>query len=165
MTNFAAIDATRLRDMLQAVLAVLVDAAEGGGWSPDETAVTLVQPGYGCDSIYVWPQSITPDPDPRLPCAVVPVVAVRWAIALCVGADETENAAWWAERVDQLDPLWSVLAGLYASVTDKTLVKRLNEAAGIGTDCMSVALGRADRFDSADVFVWEGTLFVTMTTG
>lgn len=164
MTNFAALDQTRLRDMLQAVLDVLLDAADGAGWTPADSAVTLMQPGYGCDAVYVWPQSVGPTPDPQLPCAVVATVTVRWAIALCVGADAEETGDWWAERVAELDRVWGVVGGLYAAIVDKTLVRALNAAAGVGTDCMSVRVGRADRFDSADVFVWEGSLAVDLPT-
>lgn len=163
MTDFAALDQTRLRLALEAVLDVMVDAAEGGGWSPAESAVTLMQPGYGCDGLYVWPNVVVPvQGDPTQKCVRTPRVDVRWAMALCVGADATENAEWWRDRVDLLDQVWAVIGGIYQAAADGTMAKAVHAVAGTGKDCGVIQVGNAARFDSGDVLVWEGSLTILL---
>ena len=166
MTDFAALDQTRLRQALEAVLDVMVDAANGGGWSPAESAVTLMQPGYGCDGLYIWPNQVLPGPpgdiDPNQKCTRTPKVDARWAIALCVGADEVEGADWWRDRVDLLDHVWAVIGGIYQSAADGTMSKAVHAVAGTGKDCGVIQVGNAARFDSGDVLVWEGSLTILL---
>ena len=156
MTNYAALDETRLRDVAQALLDVLVDAAEGAGWVDPTNQLTLVRPGAGCDSISVWVDSIVPQVVGGGPCSVVPQVVLRYAIAVCMGADEIESAGWWAERADFLDRVWGTIGGLHVASADGTL------CAALGVACDEVALTRSDRFDSADLFVWEGAVVLTL---
>lgn len=162
MTNFYLIDATRLRGAMQALLEVLVDAAEGAGWEPSEACITPVEPGINCDSIHVWPQTIRPERPSGATadkCHVLPVVDLRFSIASCFGSDYVASCEWWSaeQRTPAiLDRLWGVVGGLYVATSDGTL------RAGMGVTCEDVSLGRVDGFDSGDMFQVQGTVSVTL---
>lgn len=154
MTDFAALDETKLRDACEAVLGVLVDAARGAGWEPSAQAVTLVDATPECDGVYVWPATIGVEAAAK--CVAVPQVGVRWLVASCIGAGEVEDDAWWGDRVELLDRVWAVVGGLFAAYTDGTL------CGALGLACDDVRLDRVDRFDSGDLFVWSGVVTVTL---
>lgn len=152
--DYATLAHGAMRTQAEAILGVMVDAAEGAGWSPKSAAVTLARPGEQCNSLYVWVDTIRPDGLDRQQCAVDAVIDYRCMISVCMGAAVNETDAWWAGRVERLDMAWGVVAGLYAAHTTRTLCSAL------GVDCQHVTLGTFSRFDAGDMFTWEGTVSV-----
>lgn len=152
--NYAGLAHTRMRRQAEAILDVMVDAAEGAGWAPSSRAVTLARPAEQCNSLYVWVDQIRAEGLDRQQCAVVPVIDYRCMISVCMGVAVNETDAWWAGRVERLDMAWGVVAGIYAAHTSRTLCKTLD------VQCTDVNLGTFVRFDNGEMFTWEGTVSV-----
>lgn len=154
------IDPTTLRDTAQALLDVLEDAADDVPWTPANVAVTATRPAYDCDSIYVWPESarMVRAGNPPGKCFTVINVTYRWGLSVCIGAAEVEDDAFWAEHAAKLDRVWGVIGRLVQAGDDCTLGSML----GVGKDCSNVTVGDAARFDSGDLFVWEGNVSVAL---
>lgn len=161
MTNYAAIDITRLRDASNGLLEVLSDAANGIGWNLSQTMVTVARPGFAnCPAIAVWQDFITDAPQNLAAdrCVHLPRVTLRYSLAQCIGvAGTVEDANWWGARVDLLDNVWGVTGGLYKAASDGTL----KAAMGLTTSD-GFTLGRSQRFDDANMFVWEGSVDVVL---
>lgn len=150
-------DPTVLETTAIAILNVLKDAAEDMGWQPKNACVTAGTASIDCDSIHVWPDSISPTRDSAgESCHVVLRTRFQYAVAVCIGANRVETCKFWNEHSAEVhDKIWALEVALVVA----TLT---NNFCGVG--CGQV---RFEPFTlvppEGDVQVWQGALSIDLS--
>lgn len=141
-------DTTVMHEAALSLLTVLKSGADDAGWDPI-AEVAAGEPSYGCGSLYVWVDRITPEIG-NGGCVVASQVQFRYAIADCVGADIDEeeivtSAPQHHERV------WAVWVALVADCCAHSSI--------VGVQADTVRVGTLQQLTtSGGIAVWSGTV-------
>jgi len=138
-------DTTVLYDAAASLAAILEAAANDAEWNPVVRVATL-EPSVDCDSIYVWPDPITPSRD--TPCNQTIRVTFNYGIGMCDLNDRDEHAIF-EDAETRLGYLWAVIVGLVDACCDATL---------LGAQADNLELGAVSVVQSGDIPVWRGSV-------
>lgn len=151
------VDTSTLLTAAEGLASTLDDAALNMGWDTT-VCVTPIEPTFDCEVVHVWLGKILPEQQPK--CQVLSRVELRWAVAHCIGAAETESCDWWGEegRTDTAyQRLWGLYGGLVQAYLDGTLCANLG-----GVSCEGVRIGQVDTFNDGTLVVYSGTITVAL---
>ena len=156
-------DPTTLFTALDGLADLLAEAAAAVPWTRSDgsavpACVAPVEPAVECDTIHVWPGSISTIHQSN--CVAAPEVLLNYRIATCIGASNVEDCAWWSEgnrAENAVGRLWGVYGYLIASFLNKTLSDDLG-----GVSCQDIRFEPVQNVESADFAVWTGALRVNL---
>jgi hypothetical protein len=137
-------DTTVLHDAALILAATLEAAANEAGWYPTVQVATL-EPSFDCDSIYVWPDPITPAREN--PCNQTLRVTFQYGIGMCGMADRDETVIF-TQAETRLGYLWAIVVAVAEACCSSI----------IGAQADSIELGAVSVIQSGDVPVWRGSV-------
>jgi hypothetical protein len=150
------IDPTTMHTAAEAILAVLELGAADTGWEPARACVTPGPVGVDCDSLFVWPDAITPIRDQAGQCPFVLRTRFQYVIAVCVGTNSNPTCSFWETNAPKShDAAWGVQAYIVQDAASGNLC---------GAACTDVRFGDFTLLTNDGGFSWwQGSVQIDLS--